>query len=64
MINVDLLIKCLQVLNEDIVKCHVHSHMSSLVGSTKQTDPETRSAKVRALFPKLANNITLPFVNF
>ncbi|KAJ1426846.1 S-adenosyl-L-methionine-dependent methyltransferase [Sesbania bispinosa] len=41
----------LKVLTEDIVKCHVRSHMSSLVGSTKQIDPETRNAKVVANIP-------------
>ncbi|XP_027351625.1 ribosomal RNA small subunit methyltransferase, chloroplastic isoform X1 [Abrus precatorius] len=41
----------LKVLTEDIVKCHVRSHMSSFVGSIKETDPETRNAKVVANIP-------------
>ncbi|KAK7340204.1 hypothetical protein VNO77_20901 [Canavalia gladiata] len=41
----------LKVLTEDIVKCHVRSHMSSLVGSIKKIDPETRNAKVVANIP-------------
>ncbi|KAG5034890.1 hypothetical protein JHK87_009800 [Glycine soja] len=36
------------VLTEDIVKCHVRSHMSSLVGSI---NPESRKAKVVANIP-------------
>ncbi|KAG4992747.1 hypothetical protein JHK87_026204 [Glycine soja] len=38
----------LKVLTEDIVKCHVRSHMSSLVGSI---NPESRKAKVVANIP-------------
>ncbi|KAK7374204.1 hypothetical protein VNO80_07631 [Phaseolus coccineus] len=38
----------LKVLTEDIVKCHVRSHMSSLVGSTNS---ESRKAKVVANIP-------------
>ncbi|KAK7394829.1 hypothetical protein VNO78_15369 [Psophocarpus tetragonolobus] len=38
----------LKVLTEDIVKCHVRSHMSSLVGSI---NPESRNAKVVANIP-------------
>ncbi|KAK7295006.1 hypothetical protein RJT34_17909 [Clitoria ternatea] len=41
----------LKVLTEDIVKCHVRSHMSSLVGSIKEIDLETRKAKVVANIP-------------
>ncbi|XP_061339955.1 ribosomal RNA small subunit methyltransferase, chloroplastic isoform X2 [Gastrolobium bilobum] len=41
----------LKVVTEDIVKCHVRSHMSSWVGSLKQMDPETRNAKVVANIP-------------
>ncbi|KAK7272325.1 hypothetical protein RJT34_28844 [Clitoria ternatea] len=43
----------LKVLTEDIVKCHVRSHMSSLVGSIKEIDQETRKDKVRTPLPKL-----------
>lgn len=56
--NVDLLIKCFQVLNEDIVKCHVRSHISSLYGNTKEIDSDNRKAKVRIMFPKVENNNT------
>ncbi|KAH1155722.1 hypothetical protein GYH30_050825 [Glycine max] len=38
----------LKVLTEDIVKCHVRSHMSSLIGSI---NPESRKAKVVANIP-------------
>ncbi|WVZ07609.1 hypothetical protein V8G54_020955 [Vigna mungo] len=38
----------LKVLTEDIVKCHVRSHMSSLVGSTHS---KSRNAKVVANIP-------------
>lgn len=41
----------LKVLNEDIVKCHVRSHISSLFGSTKDIDSDTRKAKVVANIP-------------
>lgn len=41
----------LKVLTEDIVRCHVRSHMSSLLESLKQLDPETRNAKVVANIP-------------
>ncbi|KAI4354974.1 hypothetical protein L6164_003794 [Bauhinia variegata] len=41
----------LKVLTEDIVKCHVRSHMSSLIGSIKQMVPETRYAKVVSNIP-------------
>ncbi|KAK4266740.1 hypothetical protein QN277_023622 [Acacia crassicarpa] len=41
----------LKVLTEDIVKCHVRSHILSLFGSIRQTDPETRYAKVVSNLP-------------
>ncbi|CAL0328116.1 unnamed protein product [Lupinus luteus] len=40
-----------KILTEDFVKCHVRSHMSSLVESLKQMDQETRNAKVVANIP-------------
>ncbi|WJX82485.1 Ribosomal RNA small subunit methyltransferase, chloroplastic [Trifolium repens] len=40
-----------KVLNEDIVKCHVRAHISSLVGSTKEIDSDTRKSKVVANIP-------------
>ncbi|XP_061342836.1 protein GAMETOPHYTE DEFECTIVE 1-like [Gastrolobium bilobum] len=60
------LISSAKVLTEDIVKCHVCSHMLSLVGSLKQMDPETRNAKVRTQLPKLVvigccSYLKLPF---
>ncbi|KAI5428824.1 variant 3 [Lathyrus oleraceus] len=41
----------LKVLNEDIVKCHVRSHISSLYGNTKEIDSDNRKAKVVANIP-------------
>ncbi|TKY65508.1 Ribosomal RNA small subunit methyltransferase [Spatholobus suberectus] len=41
----------LKVLTEDIVKCHVRSHMSSLVGNIEEMNPESRNAKVVANIP-------------
>ncbi|KAK7256722.1 hypothetical protein RIF29_30180 [Crotalaria pallida] len=41
----------LKILTEDILKCHVRSHMLSLVESLKQMDHETRNAKVVANIP-------------
>ncbi|KAE9622043.1 hypothetical protein Lal_00032455 [Lupinus albus] len=40
-----------KILAEDVIKCHVRSHMSSLVESLKQIDQETRNAKVVANIP-------------
>ncbi|XP_019464969.1 PREDICTED: ribosomal RNA small subunit methyltransferase, chloroplastic [Lupinus angustifolius] len=40
-----------KILTEDVIKCHVRSHMSSLVESLKQMDQETRNAKVVANIP-------------
>ncbi|PNY08453.1 ribosomal RNA small subunit methyltransferase A-like protein [Trifolium pratense] len=40
-----------KVLNEDIVKCHVRAHISSLVGSTKEIYSDTRKSKVVANIP-------------
>ncbi|KAB2595640.1 dimethyladenosine transferase [Pyrus ussuriensis x Pyrus communis] len=41
----------LKVLNEDFVKCHIHSHMSSLLGSIEPSGPNSRLAKVVANIP-------------
>ncbi|XP_020996535.1 ribosomal RNA small subunit methyltransferase, chloroplastic [Arachis duranensis] len=41
----------LKVLTEDIVKCHVRSHVSSLFESITEMDPETKKAKVVANIP-------------
>ncbi|CAK8542294.1 unnamed protein product [Lathyrus sativus] len=41
----------LKVLDEDIVKCHVRSHISSLYGNTKEIDSDDRKAKVVANIP-------------
>ncbi|XP_058737292.1 ribosomal RNA small subunit methyltransferase, chloroplastic-like [Vicia villosa] len=41
----------LKVLNEDIVKCHVRSHISSLYENTKEIDSDNRKAKVVANIP-------------
>ncbi|MED6146029.1 Ribosomal RNA small subunit methyltransferase, chloroplastic [Stylosanthes scabra] len=41
----------LKVLTEDIVKCHVRSHISSLFESIVEMDPETKKAKVVANIP-------------
>lgn len=40
-----------KVLTEDIVKCHVRSHISTLVGSTEEINSDTRKAKVVANIP-------------
>ncbi|XP_058737262.1 ribosomal RNA small subunit methyltransferase, chloroplastic-like [Vicia villosa] len=41
----------LKVLNEDIVKCHVRSHISSLHENAKEIDSDNRKAKVVANIP-------------
>ncbi|KAJ7951063.1 rRNA adenine N(6)-methyltransferase [Quillaja saponaria] len=41
----------LKVLTEDIIKCHVRSHMSSFLGSIKSVDPKSRRAKVISNLP-------------
>ncbi|KAF7814615.1 ribosomal RNA small subunit methyltransferase, chloroplastic [Senna tora] len=41
----------LKVLTEDIVKCHVRSHLLSFIGSLNLRDPETRYAKVVSNIP-------------
>ncbi|BFG21894.1 hypothetical protein CerSpe_081680 [Prunus speciosa] len=40
-----------KVLKEDFVKCHIHSHISSLLGSIKQSGANSRYAKVVANIP-------------
>ncbi|KAK9910605.1 hypothetical protein M0R45_034561 [Rubus argutus] len=41
----------LKVLQEDFVKCHIHSHMSLLLGSIKPSSANSRYAKVVANIP-------------
>ncbi|KAH0980322.1 hypothetical protein GBA52_007499 [Prunus armeniaca] len=40
-----------KVLKEDFVKCHIHSHMSSLLGSIEQSGANSRYTKVVANIP-------------
>ncbi|KAK9927373.1 hypothetical protein M0R45_024558 [Rubus argutus] len=41
----------LKVLQEDFVKCHIHSHMSLLLGSIESSSANSRYAKVVANIP-------------
>ncbi|KAL5565499.1 hypothetical protein UlMin_028663 [Ulmus minor] len=41
----------LKVLNEDFLKCHISSHMQSVLESTKSLDKKSRFAKVVANIP-------------